>query len=276
MKNIYTETKSTEVLWEVINYVVTSSIKLVVGLLFLFIGFKIVDTISKTIKKSLIKREVDKTIVQVTNSFIRKGGKLLVFVCLLGYVGFDTAALASLIAAVGVGISLATQGALSNFAGGIVILITRPFKLGDYVESIGVSGTVEDIKIFYTQLVTPDNKVVLIPNGTLSSQTIINYSTKDVRRVDLRFNISYKDDFEYAQNIIRKVAEKNELVLQNPIPFIKVIEHASSSITIVCRLWTKNNDYWSVYFYMLEEVKKEFDNENISIPYTKIDIHLDK
>ncbi len=271
---VETTDKFHEILWDIVNWLSTSGVKLLIGLIILFIGCKIVNLIAKSIRKTMIKRNVDKTITHVTHSVLRKGLKIVLFVCFLGYVGIDTAAFASLFAAIGVGISLAMQGALSNFAGGLVILVTRPFKLGDFVEAQGVSGTVEDIEMFYSYFKTPDNKVIMIPNGTLANGTIINYSLKDTRRVDLLFSVSYDVDFNKAKEVIRNVALANDKVLQSPEPFIRVKEQADSSINITCRLWSKNEDYWDVYFYMMEEVKLAFDREHIDVPYPQLDVHV--
>jgi len=150
----------------------------------------------------------------------------------------------------------------------------RPFKLGDFIVSNGESGTVEDIKLFYTHIVTPDNRVVMIPNGSLANGNIKNYSTKEFRRVDFQFSISYDEDFERAKQVIWNVIENTEFVLMDPQPFVRVISHGESTINIVTRVWTKNENYWDVYFSMMESIKTNFDKSNIEIPYNQLDVHI--
>lgn len=258
----------------VITWITTEGLKLLLGLIVLFIVFKIINGIAKRFKKRMEKKNRDKTITQVVYKVIRLGGKGLVFLAFLGFIGIDTAGIGTIIASLGVGVGLAVQGSLGNLAGGLVILIMRPFKLGDFITAQGESGTVEEIKIFYTYIITPDNKVVMIPNGTLANGSIVNYSTKDLRRVDFEFSISYDEDFEKAKKVIYDVIENTENVLMDPAPFVRVISHGESTINIVTRVWTENANYWAVYFDMMESIKKSFDNSNIEIPYNQLDVHI--
>lgn len=200
--------------------------------------------------------------------------KVLVVIALIGYVGIDTSAITALIASLGVGVGLAINGTLSNFAGGVLILITRPFKDDDYIQACGYEGTVEDIRICHTRLRTTDNKVVYLPNGNLSTSQIVNFSEKDLRRVDLKFSISYSDDFEKAKAIIADVCAQNELILKDPEPSIRVSAQSASSIDISTKVWCKNADYWTVNFDMLENVKKAFDQNGITIPFNQLDVHV--
>ena len=170
---------------------------------------------------------------------------------------------------------LAVQGSLSNFAGGVLIILTRPFKIDDYIETQGISGTVEDIHIIYTILRTPDNKVIHIPNGTLANSTITNYSSKDTRRVDFTFSIAYDADYLKAEQIILDICKSHSLVLDDPAPVCRLSEYADSAIKLVLRVWTLSSDYWNVYFDINESVKNEFDAAGISIPYNQLDVHID-
>lgn len=251
-------------------------IRIIIALLILFVSYKIINVIAKRILKRCEKRHVDKTITQTIVYIFKLALKILIAICLIGFVGIDTSGLAALVASLGVCIGLAINGALSNLAGGIMIIITRPFKIDDYIEACGHSGTVVEIHMTQTKLITPDNKVVYIPNGTLHASEIINYSEKDTRRVDLTFSIGYGDDFEKAKSIVAEIANNHELVLKDPAPFVRVKEHGASSIDIVCRVWTKSADYWTVNFDMLESVKKAFDKENIEIPFNQLDVHVKK
>ena len=186
----------------------------------------------------------------------------------------DTSGLAAVLASLGVGAGLAINGTLSNFAGGILLLITRPFKVDDYIEAAGYSGTVEEIMIVNTKLRTPDNKVVFIPNGTLSTTSIVNYSAKDTRRHEFVFSISYKEDFEKAKAVIKQICTDHPLVLETPEPFVRVSKHNESSVDLTARVWVNKEDYWTVNFDVLEAVKKAFDENGIEIPYRQLDVHM--
>lgn len=258
----------------VLNWLSTEGVKLLIGLVVLFIVFKIINIIAKKFKKTMLAKNRDKTITMVVYSIIRKGLKIIAFLAFLGYVGIDTAGIGTIIASAGVAVGLALQGSLSNLAGGIVILLMRPFKIGDYISAQGESGTVEEIKLFYSYLITPDNKVVMIPNGVLANGSIINYSTKELRRVDFEFSISYDEDFEKAKKVIWDVIGSIENILTDPAPFVRVVSHGESTINIVTRVWTKNENYWDVYFDMMEAIKQSFDNAKIEIPFNQLDVHI--
>ena len=184
------------VLDAVVNWATNTGIKIVIALLIMFIAFKIINGVTKKLAKRLQKKNADATLSRVLVGAIKVSLKALVLICLVGYVGIETASLSAVVASLGVGVSLAVQGTLSNFAGGVIIIIMRPFKLGDFIVSNGESGTVEDIKLFYTHIVTPDNRVVMIPNGALANNVIVNNSAKDTRRVDVVFGISYSSNVE--------------------------------------------------------------------------------
>ena len=263
-----------DIISSVAHWVTTSGIRLVIALILMFISFKIINKLSRRIAKSGDTGKIDKTISKVLSYLSKIGLKILVAIVLVGFVGIDTSGIAALVASLGVGAGLALNGALSNMAGGILIIVTRPFKVDDYIETDGYSGTVEDIHITYTRLCTPDNKVVYVPNGTLSTSTIINYSEKETRRVDFKFSISYSEDFERVKKIVYDICASHKLVLDSPEINVRVSEHGKSSITVVARCWTKSSDYWTVNFDILEEVKKTFDKEGIVIPYDQIDVHV--
>ena len=265
-----------ELLQTVAGWLMQNGIKLIIGLIVLFIAFKIVNFIAKRLQKRLDKKNVDKTIANVTVKASKLVLKIMVFLLFLGYVGIETAGIGTIIGSVSVCIGLAVQGSLSNFAGGIVILVMRPFKLGDFIEAQGHSGTVTDIKMFYTYLNTPDNKVVMIPNGALGNGDIINYSKEEERRVDLVFSVDYSTDLKLAKEIIEKEIENHQLILKDKGYFVRLGEMAASSLDIKTRVWVKNADYWTVYFDLLENVKKKFDENNISVPFNQLDVHITK
>ena len=265
-----------ELLQTVAGWLMQNGIKLIIGLIILFIAFKVVNFIAKRLQRRLDKKNVDKTIANVTVKALKIVLKIMVFLLFLGYVGIETAGIGTIIGSVSVCIGLAVQGSLSNFAGGIVILVMRPFKLGDFIEAQGHSGTVTDIKMFYTYLNTPDNKVVMIPNGTLGNGDIINYSKEEERRVDLVFSVDYSTDLKLAKEIIEREIENHQLILKDKGYFVRLGEMAASSLDIKTRVWVKNADYWTVYFDLLENVKKKFDENNISVPFNQLDVHITK
>lgn len=265
-----------ELLQTVAGWLMQNGIKLIIGLIILFIAFKVVNFIAKRLQRRLDKKNVDKTIANVTVKALKIVLKIMVFLLFLGYVGIETAGIGTIIGSVSVCIGLAVQGSLSNFAGGIVILVMRPFKLGDFIEAQGHSGTVTDIKMFYTYLNTPDNKVVMIPNGTLGNGDIINYSKEEERRVDLVFSVDYSTDLKLAKEIIEKEIENHQLILKDKGYFVRLGEMAASSLDIKTRVWVKNANYWTVYFDLLENVKKKFDENNISVPFNQLDVHITK
>lgn len=263
-----------EILNDIIHWISTSGVKLLIGFIVLLIVFKMINIISKRIKRRLENKHVDRTIVEVTNSILRKGLKIIALIVFLGYVGIDTAAVGSIIGAIGVAIGLAVQGSLSNFAGGIVILVMRPFKLGDYIVAQDVEGTVEEIKTFYTTLVTADNKVVMLPNGTLANDIIINLTRKNIRRVDNSFQITYQEDVEKAKKIMLEICEQQSLILKDPEVAIRLF-YQESGIELSLRTWVKTDDYWDVYYYLNEAVKLAFDKHHIQLSYHRLSVQIE-
>lgn len=266
--------------WQTVqNWLTTTGIRVVISIVIMIVSFSLINWLSKKIAKRADKKvesnkKIDKTIYRTLSYVAKVGLKVLVVIALIGYVGIDTSAITALLASLGVGVGLAVNGTLSNFAGGILILITRPFRDDDYIQACGYEGTVEDIRICHTKLRTTDNKVIYLPNGKLSTSEIVNYSEKDLRRVDLTFSISYSDDFEKAKKVIENVWEQNELVLKDPAPSVRVSAQSASSIDLTAKVWCKNEDYWTVNFDMLEQVKTAFDANGIQIPFNQLDVHI--
>ena len=272
---------SWEEVWEVLkNWLLNTGIRLVISIIVLFVSFKLINFLSRRTLKRIEKRSAaktknfDKTIANTFAYAIRIALKVLIILAIVAYLGFDVSAITAVIASTGVGVGLAINGALSNLAGGILLLVTRPFKEDDYISANGFDGTVEHIRLCHTVIRTPDNKVVYLPNGTLSSSTVTNYSVKDVRRVDMNFSIGYEADYEKAKRVIGEIFDKHELILKDPSPMVRVSEHGESSINLVARCWTKNGDYWTVKFDVTEAVKTAFDENGISIPYPQLDVHM--
>lgn len=261
--------------WQkIVDWATTTGLKILIALAIMIVGFKLINFLTKRLYKHLQKKQVDETIARVTYGTLRIVLKILVLICLIGYVGIETASLSAVVASLGVGISLAVQGTLSNFAGGVIIVIMRPFKLGDFITSNGQTGTVEEIKLFYTNIVTPDNRLIMIPNGQLANNVIVNASAKEDRRCDVVMSVAYDTDIELAKKLIKEVCQANALIFQNPEPFVEVAEYGDSSINLTIRTWCKNKDYWTVNFYLLSEIKKAFDNNNIEIPFNQMDVTI--
>ena len=260
-----------------LSWCLGTGIKIIISLLILVISFRIINVVCRKIeKRAKNNSKHDKTITKVLTYIGKVGAKAIIVICIIGYLGIDTSGLTALVTSLGVCAGLAVNGALSNLAGGVLILFTRPFKIDDYIEVEGsdISGTVEDIQIVCTKLRTPDNKTIYVPNGTLSNSNIINYSEKDTRRVGFTFTISYDNDFEKAKAIVMDVCKSHELVLADPEPFVRLSEHGQSSLNITARVWVKSDDYWTVHFDILEAVKKSFDENGIVIPYNQLDVHI--
>lgn len=252
------------------------SIKLLIGLTIIIVGFLVVGQVAKAFKKILSKRGVDDTLAPFLSNIIKYLLYGLVVIIAASTMGLEMTSIVGVVASLGLAIGLALQGALANFAGGILIMILKPFKKDDFIQAQGEMGTVQEINVVSTTLLTLDHKTVFIPNGPLAGGNIINFTKDEVRRVDQVFGISYSDNIEKARGIILEVANKFDLVLDNPEPpFVRVVELGGSSVDFTCRLWTKNENYWDVFFHMNEEVKKQFDAQGISIPFPQMDVHLD-
>jgi len=260
----------------VISWGLNTGIKIIIALIVLFISFKIINWVGRKIQKNGEKKNADKTILKTLVYALKLTLKCLVLVCLIGYLGIDTSGITALIASLGVCVGLAVNGALSNLAGGVLILLTRPFKVDDFIEAQGISGVVSDIRITSTKIITGDNKVIYVPNGSLANGNIINYSEKETRRVDLKFTIAYSADSEKAKSIIQGILDSHELVLKDPASFVRMSAHGASSIEITVRAWTNSGDYWAVYFDVMEAVKSEFDKNDIEIPFDQLDVHIKK
>ncbi|MBR4778089.1 MAG: mechanosensitive ion channel [Lachnospiraceae bacterium] len=251
-------------------------LKIIFGILVLFIGFKIARWVVKMVSKGKAFTKLDKSVQSFLLSFIKIILYSLVVASVAIIWGIPTTSFMTVFTSAGVAIGLALQGALSNFAGGLMILIFKPFKIGDFIENGAVMGTVKDITIIYTILYTVDNKVITIPNGTLTNSNVINYSALPQRRVDIKFSAGYHDDIDKVKSVLMSVAEAHEKVLKDPAPFIRLTAQAASSLDYTFRVWVNGADYWEVYFDMMERVKKAFDENGICIPFQQVDVHMDK
>lgn len=249
---------------------------ILLGFLVLIIGLFVSKKIVKGLKKARGINKLDEGV----KSFILSAIKAVLYALVISSAaiiwGVPSTAFISIFTTFGVAIGLALQGALGNFAGGLMILMFKPFKVGDFIEGASCSGTVKEITIIYTVLVTPDNKVVTIPNGSLTNANVTNFSAMDTRRVDLIISASYNSDTQKVLSVLNQVAASNEKVLKDPAPTIRMVDHNASSIDYVYRVWVKTPDYWDVYYGSHEEIKKAFDENGIVIPYQKIDVNIMK
>lgn len=248
--------------------------QLVLALVVLGVGFWISGKIKKLIIKTLQLKNVDVSLQGFLGSLGSVLFKILVVVSAASMVGIQTTSFIAILGAAGLAIGLALQGSLANFAGGVLVLLFKPFKVGDYIEAQGFSGTVKEIQIFNTVLTTPDNKRIVLPNGPVAGGPITNYSSEATRRVDFVFGIGYADDLLKAKELLEKVAEEDSRILKDPAPFVAVKELADSSVNFVCRFWVNASDYWPVYFETTQKVKLLFDEKGISIPFPQQDIHV--
>lgn len=249
--------------------------RIIGALLVLAIGFKIVNFVVKKLTHSKGYEKLDTNIQSFLGNVLRIILKLFVIIVAVSIVGIPTASLIAGLTTCGAAIALALQGGLSNIAAGVVILLCKPFHIGDFITAGDVSGVVKEIGLYYTSITTPDNQDVVVPNGTLSNCTITNLSTCATRRIDFDFSVDYASDIELVRKVLLATAANNENVMQDPAPEVMISGHGASALNVKLRLWVSAENYWTVYFAMYEDVKKSFDQFNIEIPYQKIDVHMD-
>lgn len=273
MKDIVSLERMLEKLYE---WVITRGVNMFFGVIFLSIGWKVINKTLKRIRRILESKNADPTITRFLDNVMNVTLKTVLIIIILQYIGVNLTGLTTIVASAGVALSLALKGSLANLAGGVIILVARPFNVGDFIETTEHSGVVEKISIFYTYLVTFDNKQILIPNGILTDSSIVNYSSKEIRRVDLTFSVAYEEDVIRVKNVLINILKKNELVLEEPEFFVGISMHGDSAINFVVKAWCKTEDYWTVYYDLLETVKIKFDEEGISIPYPQMDLHVKK
>lgn len=256
--------------------VVTYGLKVVGAIVTLIIGLWIIKIIVKSLARIMEKREVDPSLRGFINSLTGIMLKVMLGITVISMLGIQMTSFVAILGAAGLAVGMALSGTLQNFAGGVMILFFKPFKVGDFIEAQGYMGTVSEIQIFITILKTPDNKTIIIPNGGLSTGSLINFSTEATRRVDFSFGIAYGDSYDKAKEVLLKIIQADARIMKDPEPFIVLGELGDSSVNITVRVWAKSSDYWGVKFDMNEQVYKEFDKNGISIPFPQLDVHLDK
>lgn len=248
--------------------------KLVMAILTLIIGLWVIKKLKKVIVKILDRTGLDNSIKPYLAGMLATLLKVLLIISVAGMLGFQTTSFIAILGAAGLAVGMALQGSLGNFAGGVLILLFKPIKVGDYVKAQGFEGIVKEIQVFVTVLTTLDNQTIYIPNGALGNGPIQNLSVEEKRRVDMTFGVSYNDDLDKSRSVIQSVLDKSDKILKSPAADILVSEHGDSSVNFAVRPWCKNADYWDVYFYCHEEIKKAFDKENISIPYPHSEVYM--
>lgn len=269
------ETEKIEKIYDTaIELLITHGVNIVAAIVTLIIGLWIINRFVKVMKKVLVKREMDESLQPFLISLINIGLKVMLLISIASMVGIQTTSFIAVLGAAGLAIGLALQGSLANFAGGVLILLFKPYKVGDFIEAQGESGTVKEIHIFVSKIVTLDNKLVIVPNGSISNGNITNYSAMGIRRVDLTFGIHYKDDIKKAKEILLNTIKSNELIMKDPEPFVGVGNLGDSSVDIVLRPWCKVEDYWDVFFQCNEACKYALEENDITIPFPQTDVHL--
>lgn len=258
------------------NWGISTGKQIISAIIIFLIGRLLISIVNKLVAKLLARRHVDAGVQTFVKSFVNIMLTILLIVAIISKLGVDTTSFAALLASAGVAIGMALSGNLQNFAGGLIILLLRPFKVGDFIECQGVSGTVKEIQIFHTILTSPDNKVIYVPNGSLSSGTVINYSREATRRVDWTFTVEYGEDYEKVENVINKLIAADERILDTPAPFVNLIALADSSVNVVVRVWVKSENYWDVFFSMNKAVYATFNKEGINFPFPQLTIHQAK
>jgi len=250
--------------------------KLLGAIVVLIIGGWIIKGITRAFGKMMDKSKMDDSLKPFLKGLVGMLLKVMLFISALGMLGIEMTSFIAILGAVGLAVGMALSGTLQNFAGGVMILIFKPFKIGDFIEAQGYMGTVKEIQIFNTIVTTPDNKTIIIPNGGLSTSSMINYSTEEERRVDWTIGIAYGDDVDKAKVVIKKLCDADSRILKNPEVFIAVSELADSSVNFAVRAWVKAPDYWGVFFDLNENVYKTFGQEGLNIPFPQMDVHVHK
>jgi small conductance mechanosensitive channel len=258
----------------VIGYVTFYGMRVVIALLIFFIGKWIAGLIRKGVRRGMEKSKVDPVLIGFLSNIVFYLLMVAVIISAISQLGVQTTSFIAVLGAAGLAVGLALQGSLSNFASGVLIILFRPFKVGDFVEAGGVMGVVDEIGILTTNMHSVDNKGIIVPNSQIMSAHIVNYSANETRRCDMVFGISYSDDIDKAKAILTDIIEKDARCLKDPAPQIVVSELGDSSVNFAVRPWVKGSDYWGVFFDTHEAVKKRFDAEGVSIPFPQRDVHL--
>lgn len=265
---------SPEQMSTLVDWVSQFGLKLIAAVVVFFVGKWLARRISNLLKRGLQKADTDPTLIGFVGNITYFGLLTMVVIAAVGQLGVQTTSFIAVLGAAGLAIGLALQGSLANFAAGVLMIIFRPFKAGDYIEAAGTAGSVEEVQLFTTTLKTPDNKTVIIPNAQVTAGTITNYSARDTRRLDMVFGVGYGDDLDHVKRVITQVLAEEPRLLKDPEPVVAVLNLGESSVDFAVRPWVNSADYWGVFFDLQEKMKKRFDQEGISIPFPQRDLHV--
>jgi len=262
-----------ETIERLLNKAFDLGIQLLIAIVVIMIGLKLIKLLENKLKKENKFSKLDSSVKGFVISILSISLKALLLVVAASIIGIPTTSFITIIGSAGVAVGLALQGGLSNLAGGIMLLIFKPFKVGDYIESEGREGSVKAITMFYTVITTPDNKEIHLPNGNLLNNEIVNYSANPTRRLDLEFNVAYDTKIDKVKKVINEVIGNTECVLKNKDIIVRILKHSDSSLTYAVKVWVKSEDYWTTYYDLQENIKESFDKNKIEIPYPQLDIH---
>ncbi|PKR80815.1 mechanosensitive ion channel protein MscS [Brumimicrobium salinarum] len=261
---------------DLMGTLVEIGINLLIAVVIFIIGMRLAKFFSKMVAKILEKRDSDKGLITFMKGLVSGLIKVLTIVTVFSQLGIEMTSFIAILGAAGLAIGMAFSGTLSNLAGGVMILIFKPFKVGDYVQCQGESGTVKEIQIFHTVMTTPDNKTIIVPNGPLYNGNITNYSMQPTRRVDFTFGFSYGEDFKLARDTVLQIVSAHDKVFKDPAPFVKLGNLGDSSVDLTVRVWCNKEDYWDIFFDINEAVYQKFEEiEGISMPFPQMDVHVD-
>lgn len=263
-----------EILNKIYQLLTVYGLKVLAAVAIFVIGRWVAKGVRKLVERIMVKSNVDSTLISFVSNLAYIGLLAFIVVAALGQLGIQTTSFIAVLGAAGLAVGLALQGSLANFAAGFLLIMFRPFKVGDLIEAAGVFGVVEAIQIFTTQLKTPDNKTVIVPNGRIADDNIVNWTVKGTRRIDMVFGIGYDDDIDQARSLMADIIAQDERILKDPAPKIAISELADSSVNFVVRPWVKVEDYWGVHFDLTEKIKKAFDAAGVSIPFPQRDVHV--
>jgi len=258
----------------IMDLALTYGLKLILAILTLTIGLWFIKIVVRGFSSIMDRRNLDQSLKPFLRTLVSTLLKVMLVISVMGMVGIEMTSFIAILGAVGLAVGMALSGTLQNFAGGVMILIFKPFKVGDYIDATGYSGTVHEIQIFNTIMKTSDNKTIIIPNGSLSSSSMINYSIEATRRVDMTFSTGYNDDIKKTKDVLNNLIDEDERILRDPEPFVAISQLADSAVNFVVKVWCNSSDYWGIYHDMQEKVKITFDHEGISIPYPQREIHV--
>ena len=259
---------------QIVNVVIDYGITLLGALVVLLVGLKIIGVLTTTVSKRMEKREVDPSLRPFLLTSFKVLLQVLLVISVASMLGIAMTSFIAVIGAASLAVGLALQGSLANFAGGVLILLLKPFRVGDYIEAAGFAGTVTEIQIFYTLLDTPNNNRIVVPNGILSNNSTINYTVNDIRRTNISVEVSYDDNIELVKETLYEIAANHEQILDDPPPQVVLGEFGENAIVFYYRIWCSTENFWPIYFELMEQIKQTFDEKGISIPYPQRDIHI--